>query len=228
MGKALKDYAGGNKKGKLIVHSPDFEPDEIFVSHYFRDYNEMPVIEKIALDKCRGAVMDAGAGAGSHALYLQRKGLSVTAVDSSAGACEVMKSRGVNKVVNDNALTFCEEKYDTVLLLMNGIGITGSLTGLDKYLKFLPGILNEKAQVIFDSTNLIYLYQNGEGYADVPLGEQYLGEIEYQMEYMRQFSPVFYWLFIDFDTLSWISEQNGFKAELIYEGDNLHYLARLS
>ena len=227
LGQALEDYHFKGNSGKLIIHSPDFEDDDMAVSWYFRKFGEMPELEQYALSLCRGRVLDAGAGAGSHSLFLQEQGLDVTAMDSSPGACRVMKDRGVKKVVQGDIFTSIDKKYDTMLMLMNGIGITSTLDGLDRFLDYLPGYLEEGGQLVFDSSNLIYLFQDRDGVAEINLAGTYYGEIEFRMEYLKQRGPFFRWLYVDFDLISEMCEDRGFRIEFLQKGDNLQYLARI-
>lgn len=227
LGMALNDYDYGDRKARILVHSPDFELDEIPIETYFRTYNEMPVVEKKALELCSGKILDAGAGAGSHSLYLQKKGMDVIALDISGGACEVMRRRGVRNVIQHNIFEYKGNDFDTLLMLMNGIGLFGNMENLEHFIGKLPEILNEKGQFIFDSTDLIYLYKDQTGMTEINLNEKYFGEIQFRLEYDDYFTPAFDWIYIDFDTLSWIAEKKGYKAEKIVEGTNYHYLARI-
>lgn len=74
MGAAIYDYFRNGSAGTLVVHSSMFEDDEIPVEGLFRNYEDMPELEKMALRMCRGRVMDVGAGAGCHSLALQAMG----------------------------------------------------------------------------------------------------------------------------------------------------------
>ena len=224
----MNDYYQGNRDAKIKIHSPDFEEDEVEVSWYFRQYDDMPEIEKKALDLCQGKIIDIGAGAGSHALYLQKKGMDVTALDISGGACEIMRMRGVKKVLQEDIFTYKEEKYDTSLMLMNGIGVTGSIENLDIFLDSLNDLLNPGGQLLFDSTNLIYLYSNDQGEEKINLNDDYYGQVQFRMEYDDFFTRQFSWIYIDFDTLAGMAEEKGLKAEKIMDGENYHYLGRIS
>ncbi len=227
IGHALTDYYFHKEENVILIHSPDFEEDEIPVSWYFRSFDQMPGIEKTAMSLCKGEILDLGAGAGSHSLYLKSAGKKVTAADISEGACKVMKERGIEKVWKGDIYSIPQKPYDTVLMMMNGIGITGTINGLEDFLDYLPKIVAGKGQLIFDSSNLIYLFQNDEGIAQIDLNERYYGEIDFQMEYKNQKGDHFQWLYVDFDTISGMCEKRNYKIELLDEGDNLQYLARI-
>ncbi len=228
LGLALSDYLVKQEDRKIIVHSPDFEDDIIPVSYYFRNRPHLPKLEREAILRCRGRVLDAGAGAGSHALILQNEGHEVTALDLSEGACEVMRKRGISNVVCDDLFNYSEKRFDTILMMMNGIGLTKSIEGLKRFLHRVPSLLNAGGQVIFDSTNLIYLLEHEDGSVLLNLNDVYYGEIEFQLEYAGYISESFNWLYIDYDTFEWLADDAGLKAELVSEGENLSYLATLN
>jgi len=184
LGLALHSYYQGNEAAVIVVHSADFDPDEQTVSYYFRGFDAMPEIECEAINLSRGKILDIGAAAGSHCLELQKRGFDVTALELSSEACAIMKKRGVMKVLNADILNPSIEKYDTLLMLMNGIGLVQTLEGLSKFLKHIKSYMNPGAQLIFDSANLIYLFQDEDSdEAMIDLNSRYYGEIDYEMEF---------------------------------------------
>jgi hypothetical protein len=158
---------------------------------------------------------------------MQAEGKDVTALDVSGGACQVMRMRGIEKVIQSDLFEYAGESFDTLLLLMNGIGICENIEKLDSFLDRLPEIVNKNGQCIFDSTNLIYLYQGHDRGVELNINEDYYGEIQFRLEYDDYFTSSFKWLYIDFDTISWMSEKKGMKAEKVMDGENYHYLARI-
>jgi 2-polyprenyl-3-methyl-5-hydroxy-6-metoxy-1,4-benzoquinol methylase len=228
LGMALNDYYFGRTPLNIIVHSPDFDPDTQSVSYYFRRFDEMPEIEKEALRLTRGKVLDMGAAAGAHSLELQRRGFDVTALELSYEACKIMKLRGVDKTLNCSIFDSPVERYDTILMLMNGIGLVQTLNGLSDFMRHIKGFLNPGGQVLFDSANLIYLFRDIEpDEANSNRNERYYGEIEFVMEYKGIKSESFFWLYIDFDTLCHYAEKEDLIPELIFQDQNFQYLARL-
>lgn len=184
MGAAIRDYFRQGKSAQLKVLSSLFDDDEMPVAHLFRSYHEMPPLEQRALSEARGKVLDVGAGAGCHALALQERGLDVTAVDISPLSCETMKERGVANVecVNIFNQRF-QERFDTLLLLMNGTGIAGKLSRLPQLLSRLKQLMNPGAQILIDSSGLRYIYEDENGVLDVDFNGAYYGEVDYQMTY---------------------------------------------
>ena len=228
MGAAIRDYFRQGKSAQLKVLSSLFDDDEIPVAHLFRSYHEMPPLEQRALNEARGKVLDVGAGAGCHALVLQERGLDVTAVDISPLSCETMKERGVANVecVNIFNQRF-QERFDTLLLLMNGTGIAGKLSRLPQLLSRLKQLMNPGAQMLIDSSDLRYVYEDENGVLDVDLDGAYYGEVDYQMTYRNIIGKSFDWLYADSVVLVESCRQCGLKCEILAQGNHYDYLARI-
>lgn len=228
MGAAIRDYFRQGKSAQLKVLSSLFDDDEMPVAHLFRSYHEMPPLEQRALNEARGKVLDVGAGAGCHALALQERGLDVTAVDISPLSCETMKERGVANVecVNIFNQRF-QERFDTLLLLMNGTGIAGKLSRLPQLLSRLKQLMNPSAQILIDSSDLRYVYEDENGVLDVDLDGAYYGEVDYQMTYRNIIGKSFDWLYADSVVLAECCRQCGLKCEILAQGNHYDYLARI-
>lgn len=224
MGAAIRDYLTTGRCGRLRVLSSQFEEDELPVPLLFRTEAEMPPLERLALEKARGRVLDTGAGAGCHALALQGQGLGVTAIDISPGAVHTMRRRGVEDArLCDFFADDFGGPFDTILMLMNGIGICGRLERLPAFFARINRLLAPGGQVLADSSDLIFLF----GDEDIPAGHYY-GEADYRMQYGKIRGAHFDWLYIDFLTLARHASAAGFKADLLYNGNHYDYLARLT
>lgn len=225
-GNAIADYLAKPNSANITVHSPDFEDDEIPVSYLFRNFSEMPKIEQKALQLCHGKVLDVGCGAGSHSLYLQNKNVHVTAIDTSPKAIETCMQRGIKYAKTIDFFELSSKPYDTLLFLMNGIGIVGKLENIHRFFDQVKLLLKPDGQVLLDSSDLMYLFEDTE--EDVKDSPIYYGEMEYQTSYLKFTTESFNWLYIDFDSLSFLADLHGFKAEKIMDGSHYDYLARLT
>ena len=227
MGRAIADYYKTQKANKLRVFSPMFEEDEIPLSTLFRKYEEMPEIERKALDMANGKTLDVGAGSGCHSLVLQEKGIDVTAIDISPLSVETMKERGVKKVIEQDFFTL-KGQYDTVLMLMNGIGIVGTLERLPRFFRQLDKILAPRGQLLCDSSDISYVFEDENGMIDIPNEMDYYGEQSFRMQYKDTIGKPFDWLYIDADTLKEKAAKNGYAVEVVAEGEHYDYLARIT
>jgi SAM-dependent methyltransferase len=221
-GQALYDYYTKATPGKLWIHNKYGPKEEMPVRIYFRKAADMPDMELMALQNCKGRVLDIGAGAGSHTLALQEKGVDVTALEISPKAAEVMKLRGVKAIVEQDIFQFEAGGFDTLLLLMNGIGLTGSIGRLRDFLQHAKKLLNPNGQLIFDSSDVAYLYEGKP-----PKIENYYGEITYQYEFKRQKTNWFSWLYIDKKKLTKVAGEEGWRTEILCKDEFDQYLAKL-
>lgn len=229
MGAAIRDYHLRGKAARLRVMSSMFDEDEMPVDHLFRTFDNMPHLEQKALNMAYGKVLDIGAGAGCHALALQERGMDVKAIDISPLSCEVMKERGIKDVECVNL--FCKQlqgKYDTLLLLMNGTGIAGKLSQLPALLNRLKELLSEEGQILIDSSDLKYIYENEDGSMDIDLNAKYYGEVDYQMQYRDIKGEPFDWLYTDPMLLASVSKQCGLQCQIMEQGEHYDYLAKLT
>lgn len=228
IGKALLDYQTGKYYENIITYSSIGGNDEMDIPFLFRSYEEMPIIEQKALDLCIGNVLDIGCGAGSHSLHLQEKNLKVKSIDISEGAIKTCNFRGVKKAVTQNIWDIKNEKYDTILSLMNGIGISEKLEFLTTFLIHLKTLINPNGQILLDSSNVIYMYDEDERDAILNETKKYYGEVVFEMAYLGEFSKLISWLFVDLTTLKSHAKKAGLECELIIEGYHYDFLVKLT
>ena len=229
-GKAILDFQTHNSPEDLLTETNISEEDEMSVAYLFRSFSEMPILEQKALLLAEGKVLDVGCGAGSHSLYLQNeKKLDVTAIDISKNAIEACQLRGVENTKVEAILEFeTDDKFDTILLLMNGTGIFGKLKNVSNYLQKLKSLLAENGQILIDSSDIIYMFDEDEDGGKWISGDAYYGELEFAISYKGQKEAPFPWLYMDYNTLQNAAVANGFQCEMVLEGDHFDYLAKLS
>jgi SAM-dependent methyltransferase len=229
LGNALLDYQRGSRSTRLVVRSDLWEDERIEVGEYYRpDDREVTELERRALALCRGKVLDIGAGAGRHSLELQRSGLAATAVDLSPAAVSVMRQRGVRDARCCDVLDLDGERFDTLLLLMNGIGIVGTLRGLGRFLEHAQTILAAGGQILCDSADLSL--ELDQEMVDSLRGctRRYMGEVSFSLVYGEDHGEPYSWLFVDPVSLATIAAAAGFDCEIVAHGQRGSYLARLT
>lgn len=228
MGQVILAYHQGDKKAKLEIETNLTEGEDLTGQYLFRKYKEFPSLEKEAMKHCKGKILDVGAGAGCHSLYLKEKGFDVKSIDISRLSVQVMKERGLNAHLQNVCNLGGDEKYDTLLLMMNGIGIVGVLSDLTPFLQNIKRNLTTNGQVLLDSSDLIYMFLDDDDSAVIDLNANYYGEIQYILTHKNIKSRAFNWLFISFDILKDYAELNGFVCEKICDGEHYDYLAKLT
>ncbi len=227
-GKAILDFQTNNSPEDLITETNISEADDMPIAYLFRSYNKMPKLEQKALQLSKGKILDVGCGAGSHSLYLQEKGFEVTSIDISENAITACHLRGLTNARVENILNVENEKFDTILLLMNGTGIFGTISETSKYLQKLKSLLTPNGQVLIDSSDIIYMFDTAEDGSKWVPSDGYYGELTFNVSYKNETEKPFPWLYLDYNTLQNASHANGLQCELVLEGEHFDYLAKLT
>lgn len=236
LGQAALDFLDTGKSRDILVQSDIAEDDTIASAWLFRAFEDMPAVERQALELCRGRVLDVGAGAGSHSLWLQKKKLDVIAVELSHLCCRAMELRGVKQILNKDILQTVGS-WDTILFMMNGLGIGGSLAGVWGLLAHCKSLLAPGGQILFDSTDIRHLYADADDAAaggavesdtDDAAGEA-SGELMYTMSYRGCVSDPFPWVFLDPERMPEVIHGLGLKFEcLSHDAASGAWLGRLT
>jgi SAM-dependent methyltransferase len=226
---AVFNYHFHRDNTPVYIHSDGFGADEVLPAYFFRTYQQMPALEQKALELAKGRVLDVGACAGSHSLYLQQKGNQVVALERSGLCCKVLHDRGIPDVRHQDLFQLENEEFDTILLLMNGTGIAGTLDGLGRLFKKLTELLRPDGQILIDSSDLIFLYTDEDGSSVIDLtAEKYYGELVFQTEYQQQKGDEFPWLYVGEDLLAERAERNNLHVRQIFKGKHFDYLAQIT
>lgn len=196
------------------------EDERVPVSLFFRSVAEMGPVERVALEEARGRVLDLGAGPGAHAVPLRARGLSVTAAEILPRARAALTAAGIEDVRAGGLETLgAGERFDTVLALMNGLGLPGTLARLGGFLERLREHLASGGQVLADSTD-------PRDWAD-PEDGRYPGEVHMQLEFDGAAGPPFPFLFVDPERLAAVAAEVGLRVEVLVSEPDGRYLARI-
>lgn len=218
---ALRAYRSGDEEAALVMRTDVGGSEDVPVSLFFRQQAEMGPVESAALRLARGRVLDLGAGAGAHAAPLVRAGLDVTAVEILPEARSALREAGVRDVREGGLDTLGpDERFDTVLVLMNGLGLAGSLDGLGDLLARLAVALAPGGQILADSTD-------PSGWED-PEDGRYAGEVHMQLGFAETWGSPFPFLFVDADRVQAAASARGLEASVVAEEDDGRWLARIT
>jgi SAM-dependent methyltransferase len=226
LGYALRDYFVNGTDVPVKVWINGRRDEDLMPSLFFRNYRHMRAWDRQALRMAKGSVLDAGAGSGGHSLILQGRGMDVTAVERSPASCEVMRLRGVQRVIQENLFDLRGIPFDTILMLMNGLGMAGTEKETLKLFRHLRKMLTKGGQIIGDSTDI--LYSRMDSLSGFPPGNTYYGEVEFRLEYCGVKGTPFRWLYLDPSLLAELSDKAGLHCEIVQRSKDFHYLARLT
>ncbi|MFX1573881.1 MAG: methyltransferase domain-containing protein [Promethearchaeota archaeon] len=156
-GQEIWSYLKGRESYEIIERDDGFiDISGVVPPGYFKDYEEWPTYQKMAIKYVKGRVLDVGAGAGRVSLYLQKKGFEVLAIDNSPLAIEVCKERGVK---NTKILAFKdidqlnEDIFDSIVLFGNNFGLFGNFHDGKAILKKLNSLTNNNSIIIAESND---------------------------------------------------------------------------
>ncbi len=227
---AMSAFHRGNRDAYMVVYD-DYERDEVPLSYFFRGPNEFPEVERLALNLCRGRVLDVGAGSGCHTLALQERGLQVTAIEILPEMVDILKERGVRDARQATWMDLLDEPFDTVLMMMNGLGLTETLPGLRRFFRRARRLVKPDGQVLADSTDVRVRMEPkaGRSGGSTRLDGRYVGELHFQIEFEGRKGPPFAQLYVDPATLDRSARSEKWSCEIIHPPDEYgHYLARLT
>lgn len=227
LGRALLDYHLGDREAALVVRSNLWEDETTPAEEFYRpDGARLPEIERRALQLCRGRILDLGAGAGRHALELQRLGFEVTAIDILPQAVRIMRDRGVRDARLGDLDAVSGEHFDTILLLMHGLGLVGTISGLLVFLERIRRVLADGGRILCDSADLgaVMPARAAEHRLN---GHGYFGEVTFELHYGDLVGAPYPWLFADHRTLARSADAADFSCAAVARSDRGAYLARL-
>lgn len=221
-GKALMACWRGDQEARIGIEMTGAGTVMMPAAIYFRYEEELPGVEFYALQLCEGRILDVGAGAGAHCLWLQAAGMEVTGLDISPDAVTVMQERGVQQTACGSFLDFEDAGgYDTLLFMMNGIGVAGTLEGLGQFLAHAHTLVRPGGQILLDSADL------RETGMELDAEAAYFGEIEYRLMFEDCIGEAYKWLYVDREELASIAREQGWATQIVYEAGEGSYLARL-
>lgn len=228
-GLGLLSFFEGHTGAQIIIRRDDGIEIPLPASHFFRSASQFTPIENKAIKKSYGQILDIGAGTGIHSLALQASGFTVTAIDIDPNAVRIMAARGVKTAFRADMSDYEGGPFDTILLLGHGIGITGTIDGLQRFLVRARQLTRKGGQVLLDSLDVRKTTDEGNlnYHKRNVLAGRYVGETRIQAEFRGLKGPFFNWLHIDPVTLAEYAGKEGWNCEILLNEDSGEYLARL-
>jgi SAM-dependent methyltransferase len=227
---ALED--GGSEMLEIVERDDGLIMASRFgVAHYLAPYRKWPSPQRRALRLARGRVLDIGAGAGRVSLRLQEKGHEVVAIDSSPGAVDVCRRRGVReaRVLRLEEVDGRLGRFDTVVLYGNNLGLLGSRAKGRRLLRRLDRITTARARILGEildpypdaaPVHLAYHQRNRE------LGRM-SGQIRIRIRYRDLATPWFDYLFLSRPELAELVEGTGWRLARTIDDASPIYVAVL-
>lgn len=221
IGSAIWDYHTNNNPTDITVESDLIDDDFLPINHLMREFADFPKLEATAMNFCEGKILDVGAAAGPHAKYLLGKGHDVTTLEVSPQAYKYLKEvYPTAKHYSTPILEFNSGKYDTILLLMNGIGLAGTFNEVTPFLKHVSSLLSPGGSILCDSTDVQNVFEDEEGGLWVDLNANYYGEFKFNMKYKESESDWFNWVYVDLKNLEKFANEAGLSLTLLEEDEN--------
>jgi SAM-dependent methyltransferase len=227
--RALTNFHAGRQDATFTIRRDDGFQQVVPVAPFF-DLECYPPLEKRAMNECHGSILDIGSAAGRHSLELIRRGLNLTSLDILPEMERIMRDRGLTDVVIADVMKFSGRRFDTLLMLMNGIGMAKTIEGLDRFLRHAHELILPGGQIVCDSVDVSVTndpqhvaYRDANAASGRPPGQQV-----FVMDCAGEDSTDFDWLHIDFQSLTHLCEATGWEAVLLESESSGHYLCKLT
>ncbi len=225
---ALKNYHENKDPDYYEIIRDDGYSSTVPLAVFFDD-SSFSEIELLALENSKGKILDVGAGAGRHSLELQRRKANITAIDISQEAVNIMKNRGIKKVIHSDIMELSGFKFDTLLMLMNSMGMVGGPEKLDEFFIKAKELLTQNGIIVFDSIDVSKTdTPQHVNYRDNNiLNNNYPGQQKLKINYAGTVGKWFSWLHVSFAEVAQFAEKHGFSSKLLKEKSNGQYVALL-
>lgn len=197
--------------------------------HYLAEPDEWQPHDHRALRLVRGAVLDIGVGAGRTALELQKRGMAVTGLDTSAGAIEVARKRGLRDTVLNTVDGYARSAagYDTFLLLGNNLGLIEGPERAPDFLAALASLARPGARIIaqgtdpYGTTDPVHVAYHRRNIERGRLG----GQLRLRLRYRLLATEWFDYLNCSVEELEKLLEGTRWRLRSVDTADRPYYLA---
>ena len=208
---AVLDYA----KSKTVDFKFDFGDGIKYphdLSRYFRNFAELQPIEKHLISLSKGKILDVGSSTGYYLSFMEKQG-KVTGLEIAKKLVEFGNHNYTKNLIQGDIFSLVfNEKYDTITLLENNLGMCKDVEGLNKFISIFDGILTPEGQILimtkkYDKKNHKYNFNNITTLTPYWNGKKGIG---------------FNWITFDQEYLANIFLKYGFVTEQVFlDEDNL-------
>jgi SAM-dependent methyltransferase len=226
----LAQYHGQTPTVEIIERDDNYIETGSRDGLYFSEYKDWSDLERQAVDRARGRVLDVGCGAGRHSLYLQNKGFDVTGIDNSPGAIKVCRLRGLEKALVRPIVEidkFKANSFDTILMLGNNFGLFGGAENARLILEKMSRITAPDAQIIAGTLNP-YITDKKEHLEYLRFNRRrgrMAGQIRFRIRYGKAIGEWFDYLFVSPEEMQNILEKTGWRVNEFLMSEGAHYFA---
>jgi SAM-dependent methyltransferase len=187
-------------------------------------------LERQAVARARGKILDIGCGAGRHALYLQEKGFDVTGIDNSPGAIKVCRLRGLKKALVRPIREidkFRKNSFDTILMMGNNFGLFGDAESARNLLEKMARITKPDAVIIAGTLNPYRtdLKEHLEYQRFNRRRGRMAGQIRFRIRYGKIVGDWFDYLFVSPEEMEKILEQTDWQIKEFLSSESPNYFA---
>lgn len=229
MDQAIRRYRDGSLNVAFELLRSDGHI-EVFPVHRMSDWQDLDIVERIAINRCKGSVLDVGAGMGRHARNLVERGLDVTALDISEQCVHYLNEIGIANAHTLDARFLPQARYDTVLMLGNGLGMLGSIEEVERFMSNLNTVLADGGRLLCDSVDM--LVAQHDPFMKIrrknAMNGRHEGEVQFRIKYDDTVGEPFTWLFLTEDELLSIASSLGLSCEVLHKDDSGKFLVEVS
>jgi SAM-dependent methyltransferase len=149
-GRAMLDYLAGRGGYEIVEREDGYISIGAGPAVYFSAFQDWRQVERDAMAHVTGRVLDIGCGAGRFMLWLRDRGHDVVGIETSPGAVETCRRRGLTEV---HAMSLSEVSnrlgmFDTFLLLGGNLGLLGDRAEATRLLGLLGQVASPGAKLI--------------------------------------------------------------------------------
>jgi len=210
---AINDHLLNLEEKQIQVWLNQKKEEDYMASYFLRSREDMPKHEVLALSLAVGEILDIGAGAGAHTVELCNANKNVTALELNHDLAEIIKNRCDAKVLAEDIFKWkAKVKYDTILLLMNGLGIAQTKEKVPELLEKVKHLLAIHGKAYVELTD----YNFSTEYDHEITAEN---EVTFRLKYGSRFSEEMSWIYPSLTEVENHCHALSLRIKILYQED---------